>query len=323
MNRPNPPPSLPKEKDLREVFDRWLYNFWEFVVNGSAADANVILAWDAFQRRADSARTFEYVAGDLVVTGNTTLGDTSGDTLTINAGTWTLGSNFVATRAAGALAAGSQNIATWTLTYSGDVGGTSQANTFVLNVTGSGSNAVVSQFGHRLNSTWSGSANITNQLLNSFAASVISGTGDVATIKGYRSEFTLTNSGKATAGHNFIAETPTLSSTGAILTHIGFLSRNLGHATLVNNAIGHDAENMTVAAILTASYRSVQNSGAGAWGFFHNGTANNAFKGNVRIGSTTAPTVALDVTGAGAISGDLTLPSAPSDPILQAQIFGG
>lgn len=45
--------------------------------------------------------------------------------------------------------------------------------------------------------------------------------------------------------------------------------------------------------------------GANKWNCFMTGTAQNAFAGNVRIGSTTAPTVALDVTGSGAISGTL------------------
>jgi hypothetical protein len=31
VNKPNPPPALPKEKDPHEVFDRWLYLFWEWV----------------------------------------------------------------------------------------------------------------------------------------------------------------------------------------------------------------------------------------------------------------------------------------------------
>lgn len=38
-------------------------------------------------------------------------------------------------------------------------------------------------------------------------------------------------------------------------------------------------------------------SGSGRWNFFANGTANNAFAGNVRVGSVVAPTCALDVTG--------------------------
>lgn len=48
-------------------------------------------------------------------------------------------------------------------------------------------------------------------------------------------------------------------------------------------------------------------SAAGKWNFFANGTANNAFLGNTRIGATAAPTVALDVTGAAAVSGGLTV----------------
>jgi hypothetical protein len=47
-------------------------------------------------------------------------------------------------------------------------------------------------------------------------------------------------------------------------------------------------------------------SGSARWNFYAGGTADNAFLGNVRIGSVTAPTVALDVTGAAKISSTLT-----------------
>jgi len=46
-------------------------------------------------------------------------------------------------------------------------------------------------------------------------------------------------------------------------------------------------------------------SGLNKWGYFGSGNAQNGFVGNVRIGSTVAPTVALDVTGAGIFSSTL------------------
>jgi hypothetical protein len=44
MNKPNPPPQLPKEKEPRDNFQRWLYNFWEYVVSVAADSDQAILA---------------------------------------------------------------------------------------------------------------------------------------------------------------------------------------------------------------------------------------------------------------------------------------
>lgn len=47
-------------------------------------------------------------------------------------------------------------------------------------------------------------------------------------------------------------------------------------------------------------------SAANRWNFFANGTANNAYAGNSRFGGVTAPTVAVDVTGAVLATGNVT-----------------
>ena len=52
----------------------------------------------------------------------------------------------------------------------------------------------------------------------------------------------------------------------------------------------------------TYGVASAITSGATKWNIYASGTAQNAFAGNVRIGSVVAPTVALDVTGAALIS---------------------
>jgi hypothetical protein len=72
------------------------------------------------------------------------------------------------------------------------------------------------------------------------------------------------------------------------------------------------------AATVTNSYGFYSNlaSAANKWNFFANGTANNAFAGNVRIGSTTAPTVALDVTGAALISTTLGVTTSTTVPLV-------
>lgn len=57
------------------------------------------------------------------------------------------------------------------------------------------------------------------------------------------------------------------------------------------------------------------NTATGRWNIYASGTANNAFAGNVAIGSTTAPTNALDVTGAMTVSGNVTLGDASTDTV--------
>jgi len=237
----------------------------------------------------------------LSVTGNTTLGDASGDALTINAGTWTYGSNWTATRAAGALAAGTTNLTSLLTTWSGDAGGTSVPNGARFVSTGSGSNPVTAARTLFYATDWAGTATLTT-LLSAEGLISITNTGNVTSGRVFGASFLLSNTGTITTGDGFFIGAPTFSSTGSITTLNGYRCGNIGNATRITNAIGFDQANFTISGTLTAGFRSAQNTGSGAWGFLHTGTANNAFNGNVRIGSTTAPTVALDVTGAALIS---------------------
>lgn len=94
-----------------------------------------------------------------------------------------------------------------------------------------------------------------------------------------------------------------------------------GAGSTVNNNIGFFAEDT----LRTAGGATVNNSfgfygnivaGANRWNLFMGGTAQNAFQGNVRIGSTTAPTVALDVTGAALISTTLGVTTSVTSPLV-------
>jgi len=64
---------------------------------------------------------------------------------------------------------------------------------------------------------------------------------------------------------------------------------------------------------------SAVSSSANKWNIYASGTAQNAFAGNVRIGSVVAPTVALDVTGAVKVSTTIT----PLDNIIQGTAAKG
>jgi hypothetical protein len=237
------------------------------------------------------------VTGSAAVSGDTTLGSDSSDTLTVNAGTWTLGSNYVATRAAGALAGGTTILRDEVSTFSGDAGGATVARPHRLSVTASGTNSMSAVVPAQVVGVLSTSAGTTTTFAGQQTELTVAGAGAATIMAGYQSNLRLTSSGNVTLAEQFVAGAPTLSSTGAITTHTGFKANNLGHATLVTNALGFDHADFTAAATLTVGYRSLMSSGTGKWGFYASGTANNAFNGNTRIGSNVAPTETLHVTG--------------------------
>ena len=103
---------------------------------------------------------------------------------------------------------------------------------------------------------------------------------------------------------HFLANPPTGGPGSTATNQYGFRA----DSTLASNG----------AATVTNSYGFYGNlaSAANKWNFFANGTANNAFAGNVRIGSTTAPTVALDVTGAALVSTTLGVTTSTTVPLV-------
>lgn len=53
MVAPNPPPSvetITKDARGRQVFDRWLYQFWVFATGGNVEDINFLIAAREFTR---------------------------------------------------------------------------------------------------------------------------------------------------------------------------------------------------------------------------------------------------------------------------------
>lgn len=65
----------------------------------------------------------------------------------------------------------------------------------------------------------------------------------------------------------------------------------------ITNIIGFDTPDITTTATLVAGVRSAITSGSGKWFLYDTGGANSALTGNLRIGDTTAPTQALEVSG--------------------------
>lgn len=212
-------------------------------------------------------------------------------TLKIGASAWTLGANFTATRAAGALEAGAQTLATWTSTYSGDSGGTSSVIGNQFTGTSSGGNAlsVVRSISSQIVHGGSAAMSDARGILSDVRAT---STGAVTTARAFYSSLALTNSGGMTTAVHFDATAPTLSSTGAITTHYGFRAGNIGHATLVTTAVAFKADDITASATATRGFQSSLSSGTGKHNIYADGTAPNYMKGGLSIGGAT-----IDGTG--------------------------
>lgn len=107
-------------------------------------------------------------------------------------------------------------------------------------------------------------------------------------------------------------QTAAAAFTVAVATHYNAFQGTIGAGSAVTVQNGFDAGASLTGATSNYGFRGEITSGAGRFNMFMDGNADNAIAGNVRIGSTTAPTKALDVTGAIAGSGALTLPGLAS-----------
>lgn len=243
------------------------------------------------------------VTGDLTVQGNTTLGNASGDTLTINAGTWTYGSNWTATRAAGALAAGAVNVQTWTTTATGDAGGTTQGRGLLISTAGSGANSFTELRAILPRVDWGGSVS-TTQIVALGAESRLTSSGNVVTANGVISNIQVLSTGSVTGTANaFNAGIPALSSTGTIATYNAYRVGNLGNA-LVTTAVGLKVDDFTNSTTMRGIQSSLS-SGSGKHNLYIDGTATNYLEGTTGIG-VSAPNASAKLhvrySGTGTIS---------------------
>ena len=87
----------------------------------------------------------------------------------------------------------------------------------------------------------------------------------------------------------------------------GFTVANptLGAGSTITTLTAFNAPALT-AGQTNYGFRSATAAAANRWNFYADGTANNAFAGNSRFGGVTAPTVAVDVTGAISATGAIT-----------------
>lgn len=263
----------------------------------------------------DADLTFDgttLTAGGLSVTGDTTLGDASGDALTVNAGAWTLGNNVVMTRTAGTIAAGTLNFINYASTYTANSGGTSGGRALRMNIQLQGANNASENVGLLTLVDHTGSGTVTNQIGLQFQNRLTS-SGTITLAEAIRADNRVSGSGAITTSYAFSAEAPVITGGGSIGTHIGLNVANPGSAS-ITTFYGVRVVNINNSTTMSA-VKLEMNSGSGKKNLDVTGTADNVIAGNTRFGSTTAPTVALDVTGAAKVSSTLVVTGAASNAV--------
>lgn len=242
-------------------------------INGGTVDGTIIGG------ATPAAGTFT----NLASTGTTTIGDASGDTLTLNAAAWTLANNTTMTRAFAAAT------------------GTMIGLTYNLTATGGASSPVRTGLHTELTINING-ATASGTTTGTHAVATAAGTATVATAVGASGTVRITSaSGLITAGDAFRAVTPGIQAGGVITTYSAFHALAIVN-TGIGTAYGFAVDASGSAGTLTAGFRGAIAAAATRWNLYMDGTAQNAMAGNLRIGSVVAPTVALDVTGAALIS---------------------
>lgn len=241
----------------------------------------------------------------------------SGTAVSSGASTITLTNNLTETRAVGAAAAGAVSGQSFNTTFTGDAGGTTNLRGYVYAVTGSGTNAAAGLTASRIAPTWAGTGVALTTLLGEFMFPTVSGTGNATTVLGYNVQHQLSSSGGAPTATGYLVTAPILSSTGAIGTLTGFSTANLGHASLVTNAIGFGAADMTASLTLTAGFRGQVTSGTNKYNLYMDGTAQNFLQGVTGIGIAAAASTQLNLpAGTTAISSmRLAHGAAPTSPV--------
>lgn len=215
---------------------------------------------------------------DLTVTGNTILGNASGDTLTINCGTWTLGNNFIATRAAGTLIAGASVLMRCNTTFTGDVGGTSSPTSLLVSMSHQGANAFDVSQGVTFSFSHGGSSTIAYGVAHVLNPTV-SSTGNATTYIASQAAFTLSNSGSITTAYGYYTPAHTFNSTGSIGTYYPFRVSNVGNA-LVTTVVGFSVVDQTGSTTMRGLQSSLS-AGAGKHNLYIDGTADNSFAGPI------------------------------------------
>lgn len=226
---------------------------------------------------------------NLTVADDLTIGSASGDTLTINAGTWTIGNDFTATHAMGTVPnAAAQTPHSLDVTFTSG-GSSTYLSAWKFDVEGQGSNPMNGFSAFFMDAKHAGSATC-DLLLGMQANARVMSSGDASTAYAYFGAIAAQGSGDATVGRIFYAAPPFAPSAGRIPTIVGFTAADLGHASAVDTAIGHDCADFTAGPTLSVAYRGQLTAGTGKHNLYMSGTAVNYLKGALGLDVLT-PTI--------------------------------
>ena len=110
---------------------------------------------------------------------------------------------------------------------------------------------------------------------------------------------------------NYFSFATTQAAAFTLTDYIHFHSSQgtIGAGSAITNQYGFAVQNTLTGATNNYGFYGNIPAAANRWNFFGNGTAQNAFAGNTRIGSTVAPTETLDVTGTAMITASSSSPA--------------
>jgi hypothetical protein len=222
-------------------------------------------------------------------------------TIALSATAITQSATVTQTRAMGTAPAGNTNPWNYLVTFTGDAGGTSDVRAWRTICEAQGANSIADVRYRYAGVNLVTSAGTTALAYGDHSYITVSGAGHLTSGRVYYAHYGLTSTGNVQDARCYEAGDLVCSGTGVVTNSVGLRVANIGHATLCTNAYGVQIANYT-AATLTVGVEIATASGTGKWGIRQTGNANNALTGNLRIGSTTAPTAALDVTGAVLVS---------------------
>jgi hypothetical protein len=292
------------------IWKRWLQGLQRFLSSavrgpGSSTD-NAVARWNGttgtFLNNSgviiDDSNNVSGIV-NLTTTGNTILGDASADTLTINAGTWTLGNNVTATRTAGTLAAGEVDLIKFVATYTADAGGTTVARPWQFQAYTQGANNflrtnALTQLIEHAGTGTIGAARSINNIVR------ISSSGNIDLVRGVESILNITGSGDVITADMYLAQVPDISGAGTVATMNGFRSLNLGNAS-ITDAVGFKALDMSGSATMVG-FQSELSAGTGKKNINVTGTADNSLAGPLYLAKDgkTAQTATAQYAGSGA-----------------------
>jgi hypothetical protein len=232
--------------------------------------------------------------------------------LTVNGSTITYGTNWIATRSAGTLATGVVNILRNVVNFTGDSGGGSNVRSIYNDVNVQGSSPVVVAVGTRADLNHFGTSTVT-VARGIFGLVQNMSSGAITNARGSEYAIVVAGSGSIGLAETYFSSGITFTGGGGVISSYAFHAATYANAN-ISTAVAFIADDVSGSPVMRG-FQGQLSSGSGKHNLYIDGTADNVIRGNIRIGSTTSPTAALDVTGNAIISGNTTLGDASGDSL--------